>query len=602
MSVESPLPEPASPTGENLAAPAPGPLLQRLARRLWDSELAAYVLASAAVLALGRLRLLSRTAGASPTLLNTLWATSEDVLTVACLGLVFQLLPGTRARRWLCVAVSATLIFGILFLTRMGHPLTLGLLGQVGGVFEMRTSITSNTHGRAVLLFVGALVAFGAAWRLGHWGLARVPRLAVALTGAVVLAAAGLRLTLPAELGELTANPLTVSAFRWSHPERVLRSPLFQGLTPGPLAAPPAPSAKGARHNVLLIVVESLGAELLDDPLLPEVMPNMTRRLPSLHRHARHYAAFPFSSKSLYTLVCGDYPLPSQTTETRLMPGRPCGSWVEALRAEGYRGWAGHTGDFRYDRMGTFLQAHGFETLEDRATFERAGAYASNSWGVDDAALPEAFGRWLDTARPERFVALALPINSHHPWWTPRAEFERFDSAAYNAFHYQDALLEQYFQALEARGLLENTLVVITGDHGRRYAEHPVTTTLDEAEYRVPLWMHVPGEAPQVDEAPTSHLGLGAELLRRAQGEAGEAPTASRAPVYLLGTRTPVDAMLLFGDDAYYFQLGAERAYQGQRWVSDLGQPCAQDACREPRQALLDIFHHSLRALSEVAR
>src|SRR4029434_6029700 len=67
------------------------------------------------------------------------------------------------------------------------------------------------------------------------------------------------------------------------------------------------------------------------------------------------------------------------------------------------------------------------------------------------------------------------------------------------AIAYLDSELGRLFAALERRGLLANTLVVVTSDHGDEFAEHGLVdhgNTLYRASLHVPLVLHFPGRVP----------------------------------------------------------------------------------------------------------
>ena len=85
-----------------------------------------------------------------------------------------------------------------------------------------------------------------------------------------------------------------------------------------------------------------------------------------------------------------------------------------------------------------------------------------------------------------------------------------------NSVHHLDSQLERVFAALKARGLWENTVVIVTGDHGEEFMEKGHwghNSFFTEEQLRVPLLLHVPGETPQVIDRLTSHLDLAATLL-----------------------------------------------------------------------------------------
>src|SRR5262249_33379217 len=66
-----------------------------------------------------------------------------------------------------------------------------------------------------------------------------------------------------------------------------------------------------------------------------------------------------------------------------------------------------------------------------------------------------------------------------------------------NALHYADAALGQLLDGLRERGLLDDTLVVVCGDHGEAFGQHPGNyghvMFLYEENVRVPLLFAAPG-------------------------------------------------------------------------------------------------------------
>jgi arylsulfatase A-like enzyme len=81
-----------------------------------------------------------------------------------------------------------------------------------------------------------------------------------------------------------------------------------------------------------------------------------------------------------------------------------------------------------------------------------------------------------------------------------------------NALHYVDKQVGKLTHFLSEAGLLDNTLLVITSDHGEAFYEHGLVThgkTLFEEESRVPLIFHWPKklEAKQID-GNYSHLDI----------------------------------------------------------------------------------------------
>lgn len=88
---------------------------------------------------------------------------------------------------------------------------------------------------------------------------------------------------------------------------------------------------------------------------------------------------------------------------------------------------------------------------------------------------------------------------------------------------YADALFGGLLDELEARGVSDDTVVVLTSDHGEAFGEHGRllhATQLYDPMLRVPLVVRVPGVAPGVDPTPIQLADLGRGLRAVAGGAA----------------------------------------------------------------------------------
>ncbi len=81
-----------------------------------------------------------------------------------------------------------------------------------------------------------------------------------------------------------------------------------------------------------------------------------------------------------------------------------------------------------------------------------------------------------------------------------------------NAVHYVDEQVGKLWWFLRGAGLLDNTIWVITSDHGELFHEHGIVThgkTLYDGEARVPLLVHYPAKLAARDvNTPVSHLDV----------------------------------------------------------------------------------------------
>ncbi len=85
-----------------------------------------------------------------------------------------------------------------------------------------------------------------------------------------------------------------------------------------------------------------------------------------------------------------------------------------------------------------------------------------------------------------------------------------------NSVHHLDQQLGRVLDRLERDGRLDDTLVVITGDHGEEFMEHGRwghNSEFHDEQVRVPLVLAGPGVPGGVVTAPTSHLDVAPTLL-----------------------------------------------------------------------------------------
>jgi arylsulfatase A-like enzyme len=166
----------------------------------------------------------------------------------------------------------------------------------------------------------------------------------------------------------------------------------------------------------------------------------------------------------------------------------------------------------RSDRSGPrrFIRWLGWESLLDK---DDEGAAPGGTQGVRKRA-PEVNRqvlRWIDSTPHERpFLAMLNYFDVHHRYGGPVGYHGPWSGANEsggddvineydNGIKYDDDALGELLQALDKRGLLKNTLVVITSDHGESLGEHHIAYH-GEALYREQVWVPLvfwsPGRVP----------------------------------------------------------------------------------------------------------
>jgi hypothetical protein len=293
-------------------------------------------------------------------------------------------------------------------------------------------------------------------------------------------------------------------------------------------------------RNVILAILESTGARHLGAyGADPDPTPNLTALARRSIVFERAYAVYPESIKGLFATLCSRYP--AFDTPPELYAGVPCASLSGTLAAAGYRTALFHSGRFVYLGMPAVIEHRGFELLEDAGAI---GGQVNSSFGVDDGSTVQRALQWIASlGKGERFFLTYLPVAGHNPYEVSRpGPFKgRDDLTRYlNALHEGDEALGELLGGLRKLGLEDDTLVIVFGDHGEAFGEHPGnfahTLFIHEENVRVPYVIAAPGAvnaqlrvrriASVVDTAPTvlDLMGLPADPLHQGTSLLGPDP------------------------------------------------------------------------------
>jgi arylsulfatase A-like enzyme len=159
------------------------------------------------------------------------------------------------------------------------------------------------------------------------------------------------------------------------------------------------------------------------------------------------------------------------------------------------------------------------------------------------ADVNRAFIDWLPTVGDHPFFAFLNYIDAHDPYAPPEPWMSRWaeTGSRYSyGFHeeysaeslqelrdhydasisYIDAQINELLRELDRQGRLDNTLVIITADHGEELGEHAPSLvrhgwSLYSPSLHVPLIMMLPGVVPAGDriDSPVSTTNLAATIL-----------------------------------------------------------------------------------------
>jgi len=361
-----------------------------------------------------------------------------------------------------------------------------------------------------------------------------------------------LRLRRP-DAQDATSAPVTTRVGRIVHAAAaglvlvVLLALVLPALWTRPAAAGSSrPAAEATRPNVLLMVMDTVRA----DHVSAYGYPRPTT--PSLDRIAREGALFEHASTAMpwapahISLLTGLYMTQHGTNALQRVLDPRATPLAEMLRAQGYEtvavsnnGWFGRWANLQrgFDR---FIEIWSGDRLFNRLTLGQiayglAGPVLTDENQANGPLTNRLLRRWLDRDRDVRrpffiFINYFEPQFFYEPVEPYRSRFldpSRRELARWRELRglnrkpppieldaptravlsdlydgevaYLDAIVGELIEDLRARGVLDQTLVIVTSDHGENLGDHSLVehrTNLYETVLHVPLLVRYPAAFP----------------------------------------------------------------------------------------------------------
>jgi arylsulfatase A-like enzyme/Flp pilus assembly protein TadD len=206
----------------------------------------------------------------------------------------------------------------------------------------------------------------------------------------------------------------------------------------------------------------------------------------------------PITLPSHASLLTGTYPIAHGVRDNgsfRLSEERE--TLAEILQSAGYR-TAAFVGSFALDSR--FGLDQGFDVYDDFYGDTSSFNDFAISERPADAVLEPALS-WLENEAGSRWFAFVHLYDPHAPY-VPPARFRESSAGDPYASEvaYVDEALGRFLEKLRAQGLLEETLIVLTADHGEGLGEHGEKTHgmfAYESTLHVPLIMAWEGVLPR---------------------------------------------------------------------------------------------------------
>lgn len=256
----------------------------------------------------------------------------------------------------------------------------------------------------------------------------------------------------------------------------------------------PEPSQTRRKKNVVIIVVESLGAEYMDSyhpgngltPFLDSLAGQSEIYLNAYSNGKTSIQGIPSVFSGMPSLFDGAFiTSPFGSNETESIPA--------CLQKWGYSTAFFHGGKNGTMGFDSYASTAGFQRYFGKNEYPTPSDY-DGSWGIFDGPFLSFAGKKMNSMK-EPFMAGIFTISSHHPYRLPQDLANRIKQGPLDnsqSIRYADYSLRSFFNEVKTEPWFANTLFVITADHtsiaGKAYYGGPV------GMFRIPLILFEPGK------------------------------------------------------------------------------------------------------------
>ncbi|MGH9144289.1 MAG: sulfatase family protein [Vicinamibacterales bacterium] len=276
--------------------------------------------------------------------------------------------------------------------------------------------------------------------------------------------------------------------------------------------------------NVILIVLESVAARwagLNHGPY--DTTPGLVAESKRGVVFDNFYAHIGRSSNSLGSILLSAFPKLDFSDLTEEYPRLPGTSLATVFHDRGYRTAFVTPSDLDWADWRTFLDRRGFDHVIDH--HQLPCSTLLSSWGMEDRCAVDGLIEIIeqDPARP--FFLMTWSQQTHHPYeptpGVPLIEFARetvtdaYDLNHYlNVLHETDRHIARLFETIRRAGLSDDTLIVVTGDHGQAFGDphdgYMQGRSVYQEDVNVPLLLWYPRQYRSAVRSATigSHIDL----------------------------------------------------------------------------------------------
>jgi len=284
--------------------------------------------------------------------------------------------------------------------------------------------------------------------------------------------------------------------------------------------------AGSPRYNVVWLVAESWRGDMLT----PEIMPETWRFAQESTRFTSHYSGGNGTRMAMFSMFYGLYaPYWFPAKDSRRGP-----VLMDFFQDGGYDIRAYTSAEFSYPEFDQTL----FARIDADRLVSNQSTRHEPGWQRDRKQVGKLLSSMDNRPADQPFFRFMFFESPHAPYFFPpdcvvrrpyandinyaTVNLERDISLIHNRYvnscRNLDTQIARVLEYLCGKGLMDSTIVVITGDHGEEFMENGHwghAMGYSEQQINIPLILRIPGRKPRTVSRMTSHLDLPPTLLRQ---------------------------------------------------------------------------------------
>lgn len=256
------------------------------------------------------------------------------------------------------------------------------------------------------------------------------------------------------------------------------------------VSTPYAGQLKGDKPNVVMIVVESLGAKFIG-PLSnnKDTTPYLNKLAHESIFFTNFYATGTRTVRGLEALNLSVPPTPGYAVVKR-PDHKGLYSLGNTFASNGYDSTFMYGGNGFFDNMNSFFSGNGFQII-DQDHFQKNEITFSNAWGVCDEDLFAKATKTIEAKDPKKpFLLFLLTTSNHRPFTYPdgKIDIPSGESRA-GAVKYTDFAIGKFLASAQKEKWAKNTIFIVVADHS---TEGRGRFDLEMNDFHIPLWIYSP--------------------------------------------------------------------------------------------------------------